>query len=111
MRQVSRAEAAKLGGATGAPARDMREWTNPRTGERIRVDRGLDPAWATNPGLHREWILAEDALVKIGALPGGLAREAVRQFVDSPLLGRHLSGRGQGGPPRGDLPVGSMAFV
>lgn len=60
VRQVSAAEAERLGGPSEAPARDMREWTNPRTGKTVRIDRGLDPAWASNPGLDREKAIAED---------------------------------------------------
>ena len=59
VRQVSEAEAARLGGPGDAPARDMRAWTNPRTGEIVEVDRGLDPAWASHPGRDRERILAD----------------------------------------------------
>ncbi len=96
VRQVSRAEAGRLGGPTDPPARDMRAWRNPRTGETMQVDRGLDPAWASNPGLDRERILADEAL----------ARAAVRQVVGSPLLERQLTPMTKTDPPRGDLPIG-----
>ena len=110
VRQVSRAEYERLRGRDGIraerPRRDPVSWTNPRTGQAVEVDRGLDPSWASNPGLDREWILAEHAIGKLEALPEGLGREAVRQFVESPLLERHLSGKRSGDPPKGDLPVG-----
>ena len=101
---MSEAEAERLGGATDRPAEDLVSWTNPRTDRTVQIDRGLDPSWANNPGRDRPRLVLEEAAAKIGAL-GALApaaaREAVRQVVESPLLERHLSGRGAG-----DLPVG-----
>ena len=112
LRQVSAAEAERLGGATPRPPRDEAGWANPRTGKTIKVDRGLDPAWASNPGRDRERILADrltgsiDSLGAIGAIGAGeaLAREAVRQIVDSPLLERQFAPL-KAGQALGDLPV------
>ena len=107
VRQVSEAEAGRLGGPTDPPARDMREWTNPRTGGRMTVDRGLDPAWASNPGRDRGRILADRLIGALDAADEELAREAVRQVVDSPLLERRLAPAPKGERP-GDLPVGYL---
>ena len=104
VRQVSAAEAARLGGQTARPPRDEAEWTNPRTGRTMRVDRGVDPSWAGNPGRDRERVLAATLAGDIAALGGiseALGREAVRQIVGSPLLERHLSGRSPGELPAG----------
>lgn len=101
VRQVSRREAERLGGVTEAPERNPVEWTNPRTGRRMLVDGGLDPSWASNPGLDRERILAADTIAKLAALPEGLGRAAVREFVDGPQLERQLAGQGSA-----DLAVG-----
>ena len=108
LRQVSGAEARKLGGRTPRPARDMRDWTNPRTGETVRVDRGLDPAWASNPGLDRERSLAAKLDSEIDAADEALARAAVKTVVDSPLLERQLAPMKRDDPPKGDLPVGFL---
>lgn len=59
VRQVSRREAERLGGRKAPRPPDLVEWTNPRTGLTQRVDRGLDPSWASNPGLDRSRLLAE----------------------------------------------------
>ena len=88
MRQVSRREAERLGGQTRRPRADPVPWTNKRTGEIQQVDRGLDAAWATNPGKHREGTL-RDALT--GRITGwsaepAIQRAAVRTVVDSPVL-------------------------
>ena len=53
VRQVSRREAERLGGATERPASPPVEWTNKRTGKVHRVPRGIDPGWDYNPGLER----------------------------------------------------------
>ena len=108
VRQVSEAEAGRLGGPADPPSRDMREWTNPRTGLRMQVDRGLDPAWASNPGLDRERILADSLVGALDAADAALAREAVRQAVESPLLERQLAPPVTGAPPHGDLPIGYL---
>lgn len=106
MRQVSRAEADRLGGPTDRPAEDLVSWTNPRTDRTIEIDRGLDPSWAVNPGRDRERILADRLAGTLDAADEALAREAVRQVVGSPLLDRQLAP--PQGPAPGDLPVGLL---
>lgn len=111
VRQVSRAEAERLGGATPRPPRDEVEWTNPRTGETMRADRGVDPSWAGNPGIDRPRLLAEAAargIDDLGELSAALGREAVRQVAGSPLLERQLAPSREGDPPKGPLPVGYL---
>lgn len=108
VRQVSEAEARKLGGATARPPRDEVEWTNPRTGKTALVDRGLDPAWASNSGRDRQRILADRLIGGLDAADEALAAAAVRTVVDSPLLERRLAPAPKGERP-GDLPVGYLA--
>ena len=107
VRQVSEAEAQRLGGVSARPPRDEVEWTNPRTGITRRVDRGLDPSWASNPGRDRPELLAAmlaRGVHDLGELSETLAREEVARIVDSPLLERQLAGRGG----TGDLPAGYL---
>ena len=104
VRQVSKREAARRGGVTERPRYDPVEWTNKRTGEVQTVDRGLDPAWAGNSGVDRARILQDSLADKIEAADHDLARAAVRQVVESPLLERHLE-RGSPGERKGDLPI------
>lgn len=99
---MSEREAARLGGPTKRPPKVLEPWTNPRTGQTMAVDRGLDPSWAGNPGKDRPRLLAEKLARGAGALAGAsdaLAREAIRQVADSPLLERQLTA------PKGDLPA------
>ena len=58
----------------------------------MEIDWALDSPWETSPGLHRGWVITEDTIAKQEALPERLGRKVVRQFVDGPLLERHLSG-------------------
>lgn len=53
VRQISRDEAASLGGVTDAPEVEYVEWVNPKTGEHIQVPKGVDPGWDRNPGQER----------------------------------------------------------
>ena len=107
VRQVSKREAARRGGVTERPRYDPVEWTNKRTGEVQTVDRGLDPAWSGNPGVDRARVLQDSLAEKIEAADEDLARAAVRQVVESPLLERHLRPP-KGGPPTGALPIGFL---
>ena len=105
VRQVSRREAQRRGGETTRPPDDPVEWTNTRTGEVQTVDRGLDPAWAGNPGVDRARVLQDSLAEKIEAANEDLARAAVRQVVGSTLLERHLAPMVSTDPPKGDLPI------
>lgn len=117
IRQVSKAEYERLRRAEGIlterPPRDEIEWTNPRTKKKVRVDRGLDPSWAGNPGLRRQEILLDRLAAKLtaaAAIPAGageaLAREEVREILESSLLDRQLAPMRKSDPPKGRLPVG-----
>ena len=81
------------------------EWTNKRTGEVLTVDRGLDPAWASNPGRDRARSVRESLNGKIDSVDPHLARGAVDRVRDSALLDRQLAPMKRGDPPLGDLPV------
>ena len=105
VRQISRREAERRRGVTARPPYDPVEWTNKHTGETQKLDRGLDPALAGNPGVDRARILQDSLAEKIDLADEGLARAALRQVVDSPLLERHLA-RVKGALPKGDLRIG-----
>lgn len=104
VRQVSRREAERRGGVTEPPPYDPVEWTNKRTGDVRKVDRGLDPAWAGNPGIDRARIVMDSLAGKIDAADQDLAQAAIGQVVKSPLLEQHLGPR-TGKYPKGDLPI------
>jgi len=108
VRQVSRREAERLGGVTARPASPTREWTNRRTGETMRVPRGIDPGWDVNAGLERQQLLMEGLNGKLDAADQELARAAVGTVTGSPLLDRQLAPMKPGDPPKGDLPVGFL---
>ena len=108
VRQVSRREAERLGGVTARPASPTMEWTNKRTGETMRVPRGIDPGWDTNPGLERQRLLMEGLNGKLDAADQALVRAAVRTVTGSPLLDRQLAPMTFSDPPKGDLPVGFL---
>ena len=86
VRQVDEAEARRRGGVTEPPPRQEVEWTNERTGEVRRLDDGLDPAWATNPGKYRERLLTGLHHGAADTADRELARAAHRSLIRSPLL-------------------------
>jgi uncharacterized protein with gpF-like domain len=53
VRQLGNREVERRGGPTPRPPRREVEMINPRTGRKVKVDEGLDPQWAFNPGTHR----------------------------------------------------------
>ncbi len=86
VRQISRREAGRRGGVTDPPPRKEVSWWNRRAGRFERVDEGLDPAWATNPGKHRERVLAGRLDGRVDAADRQLAAAAHRSLMRSPLL-------------------------
>ena len=86
VRQVGEAETRRRGGVTEPPPRREVEWKNERTGEVRRLDRGLDPAWATNPGKYRERLLTGLHHGAADTADRELARAAHRSLIRSPLL-------------------------
>jgi len=68
-------------GPDEAPASSDREWTNPRTGEVLRVPAGVDPGWGYAPGASRRAALAELVREKLAAAPADLAAAVRRQLA------------------------------
>ena len=85
VRQIGEAEAERRGGVTARPPRDARTITNPRTGMKVEVDRGLDPAWASNPGKFRGKIVMDHLNGTIEAADPSDARAAVLSVRESPI--------------------------
>ena len=50
VRQLSKQEAADLGGETTGPELEYVDAVDPQTGDTVSVPRGVDPEWAYNPG-------------------------------------------------------------
>jgi len=59
-------------GPDPAPQDGMRDWTNPRTGEIVKVPAGVDPGFGYAPGATRREALAATAMEKIAAAPADL---------------------------------------
>lgn len=82
VRQLSRTEAQRRG-ISGRPAGDMVKWHNKRTGQTEMVPRGIDPGWATNPGLARSRGLTDHLAGKLDAADPAIAAAAARDLVTS----------------------------
>jgi uncharacterized protein with gpF-like domain len=83
VRQITEAEAGRKGGVGTAPAVPMREWRNSRTGEVLQVPEGIDPAWDSNPGKHRQQNLDRMLASKLKEMPSDLAEVAIRDMKAS----------------------------
>ena len=101
-RLVGEAEARRRGGPTEPPPRRETARRNERTLRFDRVDAGLDPAWATNPG--KLW--AEGPMGPLGSDFGpadeAYARAAIQSVLESPILPQFRA------QPHGDLPAGML---
>ena len=85
VRRIGAAEAERRGGVTARPPRNARTMTNSRTGTKIEVDTGLDPAWASNPGKFRGKILMEHLRGKIESDPAA-GRVVMEGMLGGPLF-------------------------
>lgn len=85
VRQVSKREYERLATTdnylTEAPPIEYREWTNKRTGETLKVPKGIDPGWDINPGIGRQARAEKMLNDKIDALPAPLAEAARKDLV------------------------------
>ena len=102
VRPVTEAEARRRGGPTEPPPRREVDWWNERARRFERVDEGLDPAWATNPGKHRAHGPLGYLKEELDADEAAFARAAIESVFTSPILPRFMD------RPRGDLPAGLM---
>lgn len=83
------------------PARPV-EYTNRRTGEVRRVDAGLNPSWANNPGRQRAAVLRRELTERASMADNQVARATARQVIDSPILEQWLE------DAQGELPGGVL---
>ena len=75
------------------------EHRNKRTGEVRRVPIGVDPAWASNPGRHRQRTMERMRAGKMDALPHAFAETAARDIVGSKEFARLARGERKLGLP------------
>lgn len=61
-----------------APPVELKDWTNPRTGEVIQVPVGVHPAFAYNPGIPRAERLQSVVLDKLSTLSEALKQAAIK---------------------------------
>ena len=101
--QISAREAERRGGPSTRPERDPQPFVNDRTGEVREVDRGLDPAWASNPGRDRARTVRGALVEQVAAADRELARASARNVMRSPVLDGWLA------DPDGQLPAGVVS--
>lgn len=67
-----------------APPVELKDWTNPRTGEVVQVPVGVHPAFAYNPGMKRDEQLLQVVRDKLSALPDVMREEALKYLNPKP---------------------------
>lgn len=102
VRQLTRAEA-KTYGINEAPRIEERPWRNPRTGEVRMVPRGIDPAWAGNPGGDRLVRMQDMLAGKLNTVDPMVARVIARDIATSWRAERMMAGQQAGAVPIGIL--------
>ena len=83
VRQITRREAERRGGATESPEIVMRDWVNNRTGEVKSVAEGIDPGWDRNPGIERQRWAELHLQGKLEAADEDVARTLSADLIDS----------------------------
>lgn len=92
--QVDEADARAAGWRPGAkaPPLDEFEWFNARTGDVIKVPKGIDPGWATNPGLTRQRVSEEYLAGRLVDLDPALKDVVQRDLVSNWLFKKMTNG-------------------
>lgn len=88
IRHISNAAARRLGYDPDEPAPDngTYRWKNKRTGEVMRVPNGIDPGWASNPGMTRERNVQQLLAGKLGEMSDAARGAAVGDLAKSRLM-------------------------
>ncbi|MFV0475339.1 MAG: phage minor head protein [Pikeienuella sp.] len=98
VRQITAREAERRG-ISEEPAMQWREWRNPRSGEVRRVPRGVDPAWAGNPGKARMANLDAHLAGRLEGADPAVARAAIFDMATSWRARRIHEGSASGAVP------------
>lgn len=84
-----------------APPLRMREWTNRRTGEIMKVPVGIDPGWDSNPGrVSRLAGSLKQYSSKLEGVTPEIAQQSVQGLINSGLFRMYYF------KPNGDFPLG-----
>lgn len=74
-----------------APAGGTFDWKNPRTGKMLKVEKGLDPGWNSNPGASHLATLQKLAAEKIKAMAPQQATAAAKGMTAAGLQAAELA--------------------
>lgn len=105
--QLSDRDLKRMGksGPDEPPPSPERDWTNPRTGEVVRVPVGIDPGWGYAPGASTRLAgITDAAMEKVAAAPaelGAAAFAAMAETLRPPMLAKfsaHVRALVQGKP-------------
>lgn len=88
IRQVSQREFERLNSTsnfqTTAPAIELREYINKRSGEALQVPVGIDPSFDINPGIARQTHIQNLIRTKLNGTDSQVAQTAIKQLLTAP---------------------------
>ncbi len=102
VQQLTKSEVDSTGGPDEAPADEMQEWTNPRTGETEQLPKGITPGFNFNPGKAREEKQMDQFKEKLNGVSVNAADAVHRAWLQPEVFGRWREN------PQGNIPVAVM---
>jgi len=110
VRQITAREAEKKI-ATGnylteAQPMEMVPFVNRRTGQIVKIPKGIDPGWHTNPGLARAQTLMDGLSRRLESAGEAAAKQTIAEFWRSPSANIYM-----GLPERVSLPAGMSTAI
>lgn len=102
VQQLTKADVDSTGGPDEAPADEMQEWTNPRTGETEQLPKGISPGFNFNPGKAREEKQLDQFKEKLNGVSANAADAVHRAWLQPEIFGQWRQ------DPKGNIPVAVM---
>jgi hypothetical protein len=102
VQELTKSEVDSTGGPDEAPADEMQEWTNPRTGETEMLPKGISPGFNFNPGKAREEKQLDQFKEKLNGVSANAADAVHRAWLQPEIFGRWREN------PQGNIPAAVM---
>jgi hypothetical protein len=102
VQQLTKEQVDSTGGPDEAPADELQEWTNPRTGESEQIPNGITPGFNFNPGRAREEQQLGRFKEQLNSGSPTAADAVHRAWMQPEVFGRWRK------EPKGNIPVAVM---
>ena len=102
VQQLTKEQVDSTGGEDEAPADEMQEWTNPRTGETEQIPKGITPGFDFNPGQARQEKQLDRFKEQLNSVSPTAADAVHRAWMQPEIFGLWRQN------PQGNIPVAVM---